>query len=383
MRSIFTRPFRRAFLGNFFSDLSFSMFVHFPGFLKGLGAGEAVIGAVASVAAAAAIAARPWAGQTMDRYGRIPLVRIAAVVRICATFSYLLIDEMGPMVYVIRAVYTVALAVFFTGLFTYANDVMPPERRGQGIAWYGLSGMTAATFAAALGGVLIERFGYPGLFLGMAVAEFGALAVSLSLKPLAVRPKLGPRGGALDIVTHPPLIPVWVLTFGFGLGYGGLLTFMRTFVDSEGVGSVGLYFAVYSSAAIAARVTLSWVPDRLGAIRTAYPSVLLFAGGILLLAFADSTPTMVAAAVLSGFGHAFIFPVLGGLTVDRAPEDRRGVALSVYTAMFDLGPLVGAPLLGLVIEASGYTPMFLILAATIGVALAVFTRANQRVAVAA
>lgn len=379
MRSIFTRPFRRAFIGNFLSDLSFSMFVHFPGFLKGLGAGEAVIGAVASVAAAAAIAARPWAGQTMDRYGRIPLVRMAAMVRIGATFSYLLIDEMGPMVYVIRAVYTVALAVFFTGLFTYANDVMPPERRGQGIAWYGLSGMTAATFAAALGGALIERFGYPGLFLGMAVAEFGALAVSLSLKPLAERPKLGPQGGALGILAHRSLTPVWVLTFGFGLGYGGVLTFMRTFVDTEGVGSVGLYFAAYSGAAIAARVTLSWLPDRLGAIRTAYPSVLLFASGIALLAFVGSTATMAVAAVVSGLGHAFMFPILGGLTVERAPEDRRGVALSVYTAMFDLGPLLGAPILGLVIERSGYTPMFLILAATIGVTLAIFTHTNQRV----
>lgn len=379
MRSIFTPPFRRAFAGNFFSDMSFSMFVHFPGFLAGLGAGEALIGLIASVAAGAAIVARPWSGQAMDRYGRIPLVRLAALLRIGATLSFLLVDGIGPLVFVIRAVYTMALAVYFTGLLTYASDLMPPERRAQAIAWYGLSGMTSATFSAALGGVLIEAFGYAGLFVGMAAAELCALGIALSLKPLANRPPLAPKEGALSIVGHRPLLPVWVLTFGIGLGFGGVLTFMRTFVDTIGAGSVGLFFSTFSITAIVARVSLSWIPDRFGMVRTAYPAVVFSTVGLTMLAFADSASDIVVAAVLGGFGHAFVFPILGSMAASRAPEERRGVALSVYTAMFDLGPLIGAPLLGLVIERSGYTPMFLLLAGAVLASLIAFGRIDARV----
>jgi MFS family permease len=379
VRSIFTPPFRRAFAGNFFSEMSFAMFVHFPGFLAGLGAGEAVIGLIAAVAAAAAIVARPWAGQGMDRYGRIPLVRLAALMRIGATVSLLLVNGIGPLVFVLRAVYTVALAVYFTGLLTYASDVMPPERRAQGIAWYGMSGMTAATFSAALGGVLIDSFGYPGLFIGMAIAELCALAITLTLKPLSNRPPLAPKEGALSIIGYRPLLPVWVLTIGIGLGFGGVLTFMRTFVDAIGVGSVGLYFSTYATTALITRLALSWVPDRFGMIRTAYPSVVFTAAGLGMLAFTTSASDIVIAAILGGLGHAFVFPILGALAAARAPEERRGVALSVYTAMFDLGPLIGAPLLGLMIERTGYTEMFLILSASVLISLLAFGRVDARV----
>ncbi len=88
---------------------------------------------------------------------------------------------------------------------------------------------------------------------------------------------------------------------------------------------------------------------------------------------------LVAAAVLSGFGHAFMFPILGGLTVDRAPEERRGVALSAFTAMFDLGPLIGAPILGIIVERAGYPPMFLTIAGVILVAAFLFGRVDARV----
>ena len=170
------------------------MFVNFPGFLTSLGAGEVVIGAITSVAAGAAIVARPWAGQTMDRFGRVPLIRISSIVRIGATLSLLAVGSVGPLVYVARSVYAVASAVFFTGLFTYASDVMPPERRAQGIAYYGLSGMSAATFGAALGAAVIGRFGFPALFLGMAAAELACVVVAFSLRALPDRPPLAHPG---------------------------------------------------------------------------------------------------------------------------------------------------------------------------------------------
>jgi MFS family permease len=319
----------------------------------------------------------------MDRYGRIPLIRAAAVLRLSATLSFLLIDSVAVNVYASRAAYGVGLALFNVGVFTYANDVIPPDRRAQGIAWYGLSGMSAITFAAALGEVLIGRFGYTGLFLGMAFVEVAALGVALNMKPLASRPSFTPQRGRLSITRHRSLIPVWVLTFGFGLGFGGLLTFMRTFIDDAGFGSVGMFFTAYSVTAIASRLALSSLPDRLGAVRVALPAVASLAAGVGLLAVARTPGMLIVSAVLAGLGHAFLFPILGGLTVDRAPEAQRGVALSAFTAMFDLGPLLGAPILGLVIEGVGYPAMWLLLAGTIVVALAVFVATNQRVVVPA
>jgi MFS family permease len=213
----------------------------------------------------------------------------------------------------------------------------------------------------------------------MAIAELCALAITLTLKPLSNRPPLAPKEGALSIIGYRPLLPVWVLTIGIGLGFGGVITFMRTFVDAIGVGSVGLYFSTYATTALITRLALSWVPDRFGMIRTAYPSVAFTAVGLGMLAFTTSASDIVIAAILGGLGHAFVFPILGALAAARAPEERRGAALSVYTAMFDLGPLIGAPLLGLMIERTGYTEMFLVLSASVLVSLLAFGRVDAKV----
>ena len=365
MRSIITPKFTRAWIGNFFSDLSFTLFVHFAGFLSTLGAGELVIGATASVAAATAILVRPRSGYWMDQYGRIPIVRVAAVVRIFATLSFLLIDSVGPMVYFAWAIHMTTVAVTFTGLITYASDAIPSDRRSQAIAWYGLSGMVASAIGPMLGDRLVASYGYAGVFVGMAAAELALVGVLFSLKAIEHRPKLAVPGGSLTLVRYRPLIPIWVMMAGFGLGFGTLLNFMRTFVDEAGIGEVGPFFAAYAVAAIVTRVGLSSLPQRVGEMKVLYPAIVLFAVGIGMLAFTDTSNELMVAAAVAGTGHAFMFPILGGLVVGRAPEERRGNAMSLYTAMFDLGPLVGAPILGLMLERQGYGPTWLGLATTI------------------
>ena len=373
MRSIITPRFARAWIANFFSDLSFTLFVHFAGFLSGLGAGEAVIGATASVAAVTAIAVRPRTGSWMDQYGRIPIVRVAAVVRILATLSFLMVSSIGPLVFVIRAIHMTAVAVTFTGLITYASDAIPADRRSQAIAWYGLSGMVAGAIGPLLGDRLVASYGYSGIFIGMAAAEAALLVVLFSMRAIENRPKLHTPGGSLALITYRPLVPIWLMMVGFGLGFGTLLNFMRTFVDATGIGAVGPFFTAYAVAAIVTRLGLSSLPQRIGEMRVLYPAIAFYGAGIALLSITSTTTMLWIAAAVAGTGHAFMFPILGGLVVGRSPEDRRAGGMSLFSATFDLGPLIGAPIIGLIVERQGYGPMWIGLAATIvSVGLAFF-----------
>ena len=70
-------------------------------------------------------------------------------------------------------------------------------------------------------------------------------------------------------------------------------------------------------------------------------------------------PSHVAVAgLLCGVGHGFGFPILSGIIVDRAPDEDRGSAITFFTALFDLGVLVGGPILGVIITGLGYSAMF-------------------------
>jgi predicted MFS family arabinose efflux permease len=76
------------------------------------------------------------------------------------------------------------------------------------------------------------------------------------------------------------------------------------------------------------------------------------------MTFAASESSLIAAGLLCGIGHGFTFPIVFGLVVTRTPEENRGTALALFTALFDLGLLVGGPLFGFVIERFGFGAMF-------------------------
>ncbi len=378
MRSeLLTPAFLRAFVANFFSDLAFTMFIQFPGFLAELGAREALIGTVISVAVLASILTRPFVGEGLDRVGRIPMVTAAAAVRVVTVVSFLFIDRIGPAVFVARAVYAVVLAVTFTGLFTYAGDVIPPGRRAQGIAIFGLSGMLPGMFGPGLGDVLIGFGGYRAFFVAVAVVDLILLVVVRTLRPLPDAPSLAGRIPFLRFIREPALRPVWVLTLVFGLAFGTVVTFLRTYVDAVGVGSVGLFMFGYSGTAVLLRLTVSWLPDRVGYRRVIPVAIAFIVASFSLLAFADGVGMLVLAATLGGTGHAFLFPILGKLTVDRSPAANRGAGMGIFTAVFDLAMLVGGPTLGLLIEARGYPAAFLTVAGLAGLGGVVFFVADR------
>ena len=59
-----------------------------------------------------------------------------------------------------------------------------------------------------------------------------------------------------------------------------------------------------------------------------------------------------------GAGFALIFPALMAMAVDRVGEDERGEVLGSFTAFFDLGVGLGAPLAGLAAALGGYPAAF-------------------------
>ena len=68
-------------------------------------------------------------------------------------------------------------------------------------------------------------------------------------------------------------------------------------------------------------------------------------------------------AIISGIGSGFLFPSLLAYTIDLAGSNR-GPAMGTFTALVDLGAGMGAVIMGIILELTNYTVMFLCLALT-------------------
>jgi EmrB/QacA subfamily drug resistance transporter len=103
-----------------------------------------------------------------------------------------------------------------------------------------------------------------------------------------------------------------------------------------------------------------WLADRFGTRRAFLAAIVLFSVGSLLCALSPSLPWLVAARVLQGVGGALLLPV-GRLTILRAfPRSELLKVLSFVTIPGLVGPLVGPPLGGWLVEVATWHWVFLI-----------------------
>jgi MFS family permease len=374
---LFSGPFVLCSLSNLFQALTFNLFLHFPGFLKDLGARETQIGLLFSLTAMASIGVRPTLGRIMDARGRRGVILAGNVLNTGVMALYLTVTAIGPWVYAVRILHGVAEAILFTALFTYAADCVPERRRTQGLMLFGVSGMLPIALGGLAGDAVLARADYATLFqvaLGFAAV---ALVLALSLPEMAptaaARESEAPRGFR-RVLVQPDLVPLWGIGTVFALALAAVFTFLKTFVMHTGIGSVGGFFSAYAGVALALRIFLGWLPDRVGAKRVLFPALITLAIGFLALAVANNDRDVLLAGALCGAGHGYTFPLLFTMVVNRVRDADRGTAMSIYTALFDLGVLLGGPFLGWVIDRFGYMTMFitaatLIAAGTAGFAL--------------
>jgi len=380
--SLLTGPFVLCAVANLFQGISFNLYLHMPGFLSDLGASPVVIGWIFAVTAMVAIAVRPGIGTVMDRHGRRRLILVGNVLNVVVTALYLTVDQIGPWVYLVRMLHGIAEAILFTVLFTFAADHVPRARLTEGLALFGVSGMLPMSIGGVLGDWILAHLDYTALF--QVAVGFAALALLASL------PLRDAVAGGSDTDTEPPrgfiaamrqrdLLPLWWITLIFFVALSAIFIFLKTFVMTRGVGSVGSFFTAYTGVAIALRVFFGWVPDRLGPIRVLIPSVIALAVGTFALAMAESSRAVSIAGALCGLGHGYAFPILSGLVVGRARERDRGSAVAIYTGIADVGAVIGGPLFGLVLNHSSYAVLYSLVSAILIAGLIAFLPWDARV----
>ena len=103
-----------------------------------------------------------------------------------------------------------------------------------------------------------------------------------------------------------------------------------------------------------------WLADRFGTRRAFLSAIVLFSLGSLLCALSPALPWLVAARVVQGIGGALLLPV-GRLSILRAyPRSELLKVLAFVTVPGLVGPLVGPPLGGWLVEVASWHWVFLI-----------------------
>jgi predicted MFS family arabinose efflux permease len=353
----FGANFPRLFSAALLQELSFALLIHLPGYLSELGATEGVIGVLYASSAVISLAFRPWLGRILDLTHRRTVLLVSAVINMGVILGLVTTSEWGPYLWALFLVQRTIQIALFTTMLTYGADSIPLQRRTQGLAIFGLSGLVPIAVGGYAGDVLISSVGFDGLFFGAAIVSIVSWLIVWTLPVLPVR-GAQPRRSFWAAFAQRNLLPLWFATLLFSVGLESLFTFTRTFVDDRQVGTAGLFFATYGITAAITRVAGGQMYDRVPHRPLLVGAIAAYGLGLIFMGAAQTVPILVLAGVTTGTAHGAAFPILSSEVVNRARVNERGSAMATFTSIFDLALLAGAPVVGFVIEGFDYLAAF-------------------------
>jgi MFS family permease len=346
-----------------------------PGFVRGpLHGSDLAVGVVVGAFAVTAVVFRPLAGRQADHRGR-RIVLVAGALAMSLGGALYLLSSSVPALVGARLVVGIGEGAVYTAGATWAVDLAADDRQGLALGLFGLSVWGGLSLGPLAGELLRAHFGYDAVWiLTAALPLAGAITAARLPEPPRSAPAGGP--GPLAFVPRAARRPGLALALA-NFGYAALAGFVVLHLHARGIGGGATVFTAFAVAVFASRLILSRVPDRAGARRTATVAGLLEAAGLLVIALAGSLVVALIGAVVVGVGFSMLFPSLALMVVGKVGEDRRGSALGAFTAFFDIGVGLGAPLAGVTASLAGYPAVF-VLGAVAALGTAVLAASTQR-----
>lgn len=337
-----------------------------PVYIKALGGYDAHVGLATGVFTLVAVLFRPLSGGMVDQYGRIPFLLWGLVVFAVTMALYGWVNSVAALI-LLRMIQGMSWSFITTASAAAVADVIPPDRRGEGMGWFGMA-MTLAMAVGPLIGVAVqEGYSFRGAFViaaGLAVAALGAA--------VAVRVPFQRKAGKRRLeVFDPAAVPVSVAVAFLALAYGAVTTFLPLFAGTIDVNS-GVFFFVYACALAVARPLAGTLSDRYGEAFVVIPATVLASVSLLVLSAATGVGGVLAAAALYGMGFGSAQPALQAAILRMVSRERIGVANASFFTAFDLGIAFGSTLLGWVSQRLGYRAVFIAAAGSLAICLLVF-----------
>lgn len=319
-----------------------------PQYVRGpIGGSNLDVGLVTGAFAVAAVISRPSAGRLADARGpRLAMLIGTATMVLSGALLFVPAGLAGLLL--ARLALGVGEGFLFTAASAWIVALAPEQRRGQIIGLFGLSVWGGLTVGTVLGQTLRSVVGFDAVWAAATISPLLALALATRLRD-SVRVQDPGVGAPIRAIA----LPGFALALG-NVGYAAFISFIVLDVGSHG----GAVITAYAATVVLSRLVLGRLPDRVGPRLCAIGSATAEAVGLAVIALAPSWWVAALGAVFMAAGFSLLYPALAMIVLDRVGDDRRGSAMGLFTAFFDAGMGLGAPLAGVVVSLADYEAAF-------------------------
>lgn len=369
-----------AYASNALLMIAISLLFRYYDFVKALNGDEFVLGLIVGIGTIGAIAVRILQGVGTDRLGARAIWIGSLACYSASIFLHLFIQNLDPpVVYAARVLMQCGIAGTFGASLTFVSLRVPAHRVTEVLGMHGTSGFVGMAIGPIIGDFIFAMDGSQKDHVQtMFIASGFASVLSLVCAVIATRGRIhkvpSRRLPAMRILRryHPGMLMVVAAVMGMGLSLPGV--FVRPFAGELDIEQIRLYFIVYNITAFSLRIATRKLPEYLGERKMILLGVACLACSMPTFLLVREPWQLSIPAVASGIGHAFLFPAVVASSGLHFPNRYRGVATALALGMFDVGNLIGQPILGSIIRIARtngwpeYPIMFLFAGTMIGLA---------------
>ncbi len=286
----------------------------------GLAAGIFILGAFIS---------RIISGRLIELVGRKKMLYTGLTVYLIATLLYFKVTNL-QLLFFIRLLHGAGFGIASVSTGTIVADIIPYERRGEGISYFAMSTTAASAIGPFLGMYLNQKSSFHTILmvcLFLLVISYSAILflkvkeVELTKEQLVNLKKFRLRNfiefNALSIAVIGAII---------GVSYSSIISFLSSYVKEINLINAGsLFFIVYSIAILISRpLTGRWF-DLKGENFVMYPSFLIFSFGLVILSQAHQGYILLLAGVCIGLGFGTFMSSGQAIAINLTANHRIGL----------------------------------------------------------
>ncbi|GIM28154.1 MFS transporter [Clostridium polyendosporum] len=354
----------RNFLGicftNFFLFMTmYSLMNTLPIFVTDvLKADKQQVGLVVTLFLIGAVLIRPLAGKWIENLGPKKILLISLTLFMISNVIDIKIKNFFPLL-ILRFIQGIGFGMATTATGTIVADLIPDNRKGEGIGYFNMFMSLAMVVGPFLGLTVISHYNFTIFFTICSIfCLLALLCGNITKTPEHISNKKTKTNKSLQLkdFIEPTGIPISLISFVLSFGYYGSIAFITLYAKEIRLANVSsFFFVVFAVMIVISRPFFGKLFDKRGENIVIYPGFLLLAIGLIGLSKTHTPFMFLASSGIIGLGFGALFSSLQALVLKAAPAHRKGFATATFLSFWDCGYGLGSFLLGLISVYTGYS----------------------------
>ncbi|WP_414648705.1 MFS transporter [Clostridium sp.] len=344
---------------NLFIYLGFYMLTPtLPAYAKAIGGSNLEASLVVSIFSITSLLIRLFTGSIMDKVEIKPLLLIGSIILAGSTLSFIWLP-LDAIIFV-RIIQGIGWGLASTGAAAIFSDIIPVEKRGEGMGYYSLSMIISMALSPMVAIIIMNLYSFKNIAItSIALVVMGVLFLSQVKIPKKVFEisKSKKKFSLVDSFEKKAALPS-LLCFLLVITLCGIMSYIMLYGMELKITSIWIYFVGFIAIILITRPIFGKIFDKKGHVEVIIFGSISIIIGLILLSYAKSIPSLIMASLFYGLGYGAVQPSLQAWAVNRSPDNRKGAANGTFLSSMDLAYTVGSILLASIAGYKGYAVMY-------------------------